>query len=442
MFAHPEPKHVALVGGGEGATLREILKHRTIESATMIELDEELVSICREHLPQMSNCSDLVGRAENCFDDDLANLVFVDGRQWFVDRFAQPEKIPAAENLFDVVIVDALDPEDSVEIAEDLYSDATFISSLMNSLSEEGVLVIQVGTAPNIHDPKPDIGVYSQREKLFNLFEDNPSVAAMLVYEEPHCGFAEPHSFVVMCRSVECRERWYSESDAVDYEIYDRILKTHSGERPLLHFDGSTQRSYHTPPKAWETVYCRREPTPFECAYRGLDMARELHDYVIDNEEAGSFHIEHDAENETSSVFALVDIPEGSYIMPEHLASSFIVSDKSLANLRRNTEIASDATLISDLLEFIDEHGHESNQDGLGLNYVEVGGTFMMRYAETEGEANVGRWVPSHPSGKRPVYSPVYERYRLSFDVFLVATKDIAKGEELLKYENLWSETD
>jgi S-adenosylmethionine decarboxylase proenzyme len=81
MFAHPNPKHIGIVGGAEGSTLREVLKHKTVESATMIEVDEELLNIMKEHLPSLSNCSDLVGRAAGCFDDQVAELVLEDGKK-------------------------------------------------------------------------------------------------------------------------------------------------------------------------------------------------------------------------------------------------------------------------------------------------------------------------------------------------------------------------
>jgi spermidine synthase len=45
----------------------------------MIEIDEELVEIAKEHMAFMSDCSDHVGRADSCFDDDLTTLVFEDG---------------------------------------------------------------------------------------------------------------------------------------------------------------------------------------------------------------------------------------------------------------------------------------------------------------------------------------------------------------------------
>lgn len=445
MFAHPDPKNVVIVGGGEGAILCEVLKHKTVEKATMIELDEMLIELSRKYLPAFSDCSDFEGRAENCFDDELVTLLHEDGIEWFTDRYgAEPTQKPV--DPIDVIVVDVLYPEDSTTRSDKVYRDANFWSSLMKSLSDDGVLAIVVGKAPNIHDPKPDLGVYKHREALFNILEGLPEVAAMFVYEEAHSGFEEPHSFLAVCKNASCRSRWYAESDAVDFEIYERIVRTESNERALVHFDGSTQRSYQVPPKAWETVYCRREPTPFECAYRWLDATKELHDYVIGDEDASSFEVKvkdnGDDEEVETQVFATVNIPKGSYIMPEHLASSFVISDQSIANLEINTKVAGtgNVTIISDLLEFIDDYGHESGAEGIGLKIVEVGASYMIRTVENENDANVGRWVPPHPSGARPVYSPVYERHRLSFDVFLVATKDIAKGQELLEWKGTWDE--
>eukprot|EP00979_Chaetoceros_neogracilis_P016343 scaffold7766_cov194-Chaetoceros_neogracile.AAC.1 len=42
MFAHPDPKRVAIIGGGEGATLGEVLKHNTVDTVMMIEIDESM----------------------------------------------------------------------------------------------------------------------------------------------------------------------------------------------------------------------------------------------------------------------------------------------------------------------------------------------------------------------------------------------------------------
>ena len=129
-------------------------------------------------------------------------------------------------------------------------------------------------------------------------------------------------------------------------------------------------------------------------------------------------------------------------IMPDHLARSFMVTDRTFEGLQETVRVlgTGEVRIIKDLVSFIEKHGHKSNADGIGFNYVEVGASSFIRRTEDEDDVNVGRWVPSHPSGARPKYSPVYERHRHSFDVFLVATRDIANGEELLLSEKLWQE--
>jgi len=106
MFSHPNPKRVAIIGGGEGATLREVLKHKTVEKVVMIEIDKKMVDISREHLPFWSDCSSLIGSTENCFDDPRVDANYVDAFKWFIDRYSG--EAARTENLFDVIIMDAL----------------------------------------------------------------------------------------------------------------------------------------------------------------------------------------------------------------------------------------------------------------------------------------------------------------------------------------------
>ena len=51
MFTHPAPRKVAVIGGGDGGAIREILKHPTVEQAVLIEIDGKVIEACREHLP-------------------------------------------------------------------------------------------------------------------------------------------------------------------------------------------------------------------------------------------------------------------------------------------------------------------------------------------------------------------------------------------------------
>jgi S-adenosylmethionine decarboxylase proenzyme len=446
MFAHPNPQNVAIIGGREGGVLREVLKHNTVQSATLVEVDEELVKIARQYMPQMSNCSDLIGRAENCFDDELVNLVYEDPRDYFKKHYGKTRASSDTAPLMDVIIMDEKDPRQAPE----LYTDQAFVSSVVKALSPEGVLVIHAGMAPDISDANPDEGVDFVRGQLIHHLETNPEVQAILVYEEPRTGYDEPTALLVVCKHVSCRSRWYARSDQIDYAIYERIIGTHSKERAVSYYDGTTQFSYQWTPKAWETVYCRREPTPFECAYIHLDPKKALFDLDLEDEDKSAFRIEtttkmvisEDGEEEEvseSSVFAKVDIPAGSYVMPKHLASSLVVTERNLQGLQKNVNVGGGpVSVIEDLLEFIDEYGHKSHTEGTDVHFVEIGGSVLIREVDNPEEANLGRWVPPHPSGRNPVFSPVYERHRMSFDVFIVATKDISDGAELLRYSGLW----
>ena len=108
-------------------------------------------------------------------------------------------------------------------------------------------------------------------------------------------------SYLVACKSVWFRERWYASVDAVDSDIGARLRGSEDGGTSLLkNYDGATQRSYQFPPKPWEAVYCRREPQPFECAFAGLDLTKQTHD-LGDNSSSSS-----------SSSFVLNGSGEGS----------------------------------------------------------------------------------------------------------------------------------
>jgi spermidine synthase len=138
MITHPNPKRVAIVGGGEGATLREVLKHNTVEEVLMVEIDGELVTMCREHLPEWSDCTDLLGSdADSCFEDSRATVSFEDAFGWFIDNFGDGKK---KREQFDVIIMDALDPDKFREIVGSLYKDDQFVKSIFYGLTDEGVV--------------------------------------------------------------------------------------------------------------------------------------------------------------------------------------------------------------------------------------------------------------------------------------------------------------
>ncbi len=90
MIAHPAPRRVLIIGGGDGGALRRVLQH-PVEQVTMVEIDQQVVEACREHLWNIHR---------GAFDDPRVELRFEDG-------FAYVERRSAT---FDIIIVDGPDP--------------------------------------------------------------------------------------------------------------------------------------------------------------------------------------------------------------------------------------------------------------------------------------------------------------------------------------------
>ncbi|MEM1557693.1 MAG: polyamine aminopropyltransferase [Thermoproteota archaeon] len=92
MLTHPNPTRVLVIGGGEGATVREVLKHNTVREAVMVDIDQELIEIIKQQFPELHQGS---------FNDPRVKLVFDDGRK-FVEK--------CDDDRFDVVVCDLTDP--------------------------------------------------------------------------------------------------------------------------------------------------------------------------------------------------------------------------------------------------------------------------------------------------------------------------------------------
>jgi spermidine synthase len=134
MITHTNPKRVAIIGGGEGATLREVLKYKSVEEVVVFEIDEELINLCAMYMPEWSDCSDIEGsNVTSCFDDSRVSMVFGDAITWFINSFDDDLENELEEKKFDVIIMDSLD-------TGGLYNNTSFVNSLFNGLTADGVV--------------------------------------------------------------------------------------------------------------------------------------------------------------------------------------------------------------------------------------------------------------------------------------------------------------
>mmetsp|Transcript_36574 Transcript_36574/g.41724 ORF Transcript_36574/g.41724 Transcript_36574/m.41724 type:complete len:331 (-) Transcript_36574:40-1032(-) len=213
----------------------------------------------------MNDCSDF-GEG-NCFDDKRTDLRTEDAFAWFLNRYKKGIEISddLKTDPYDVIIMDALDPEDTVEFAKHLYKDLTFWGTLHEPLNEKGMLVMQLGMSPSVNDAAEYYSGNHNRAMLFNTIEII-GFQKMFLYQEFHSDFQDPWSYLVAYKSEQYAKEWFHNEAEINVRIRERLLETKSGMPVLKYVDGSTIQEYQRPSIAWDTVYCRKDPYPLECS--------------------------------------------------------------------------------------------------------------------------------------------------------------------------------
>lgn len=129
LFTHSNPKRVVIIGGGDCGTLREVLKHKEVEHAVQVDIDEQVTRMAEKYFPELCDSN----------ADPRVELLFDDGIEYMKNQ--APESI-------DVIIVDSTDP---VGPAEGLFNEA-FYTSCVKALRSGGILV-QQSESPLVHLP-------------------------------------------------------------------------------------------------------------------------------------------------------------------------------------------------------------------------------------------------------------------------------------------------
>lgn len=119
LLSHPQPQTVLVVGGGDGGTVREVLRHDSIKRVDMVEIDEEVVTVSRQYLPRLSSK----------LKDLRVRLKFQDAVEF----------VKGLENAYDVVLVDSTDP---IGPGEGLFSRAFYLD-VHRALKSGGIVAVQ-----------------------------------------------------------------------------------------------------------------------------------------------------------------------------------------------------------------------------------------------------------------------------------------------------------
>ncbi len=141
MVMHPNPERVLVIGGGDGGTIREILKHKSVKEVHLCEIDEEVIIVSEKFFPTISEK----------LRDPKVKIFIEDGNSFLEER----------KDFYDLIIMDSSDPVGASEV---LFK-REFYEKVKNSLRKDGIMVAQ--TESPILQEKYFSKAYSEIRKVF-----------------------------------------------------------------------------------------------------------------------------------------------------------------------------------------------------------------------------------------------------------------------------------
>jgi spermidine synthase len=209
MITHPGPERVFIAGGGEGATLREVLFHKNVTRAVMIDIDDEVVALCQKFMPEFSR---------GCFGDKRTELLNLDARDYLAKY----------RELFDIMIIDLPEPIEAGP-ASLLYT-REFYELVGDRLSDDGIICVQSGSA-SFTELLNFAAVYHTLKSVF------PTVCP---YQVDVPSFGGPWGFCVASKNL-------NPTELSPAEVDDRISTRALGG--LKFYDGLTHQNMFSLPK-------------------------------------------------------------------------------------------------------------------------------------------------------------------------------------------------
>lgn len=209
MVTTPKPKKVLIIGGGEGATLYEVLRHNTVEKVWMIDIDKRVVELCQEYMPEWHR---------GAFKDKRTVLLFQDGRK-FLEKTGEK---------FDVIIIDIPEPVEAGP-AYLLYTEE-FYKIVSKKLSDDGMVALQSGCSAE-KELTCLAAIHHTLKRVFPLVYSWPANVP---------SFDIPWSFTMASKSVDPKN--------LKIDQVNRILKDRH-VNGLKYYDGETHEGIFFVPK-------------------------------------------------------------------------------------------------------------------------------------------------------------------------------------------------
>jgi len=216
MITHPHPKKILILGGGEGATLREVLKHPSVKKVVMVDIDEEFVSLCKNNLEKWHGGS---------FDDERVELLFTDAKEYVKETKSQ----------FDVIIADISDPVEGGP-SQMIYT-KEFYSYIKRALEPDGIFVTHATEAHYIPVKSIYADIFRIISEIFpvSVFYDEfiPSFSCLWGFATASLKYS-PRELSSAMVDERLKERGLGELSYYDQETHERLFHIPKCLRKLL----------------------------------------------------------------------------------------------------------------------------------------------------------------------------------------------------------------
>ena len=209
LTALKEPRSAFIAGGGEGATAREVLSHRTVERVVMADLDQEVVELCQEYLPN---------HHQGALQDPRLELVYADAWKY----------LETTSERFDLLVMDIPDPLEAGPAY--LLFTQEFYSLAQTRLNPGGLMVVQAGPCGPLNYQETFTAVHNTMVTVF------PTASPYRCYVP---SFGSPWGFAIASAGPA--------PDALSPQEVDARLAARVS-RPLRYYDGITHQGlFHLP---------------------------------------------------------------------------------------------------------------------------------------------------------------------------------------------------
>jgi len=169
LFSHPDPSAVLIVGGGDGGTAREAIKHEGIRRIQQVEIDKEVIAVSRRYFPSLSSS----------LDHPKVDVLLSDAIQY----------VREIEEKFDIILIDSTDPV--IDQSEGLFT-VPFYKDCCNALTEQGILAAQIGD------------IFFEKELVVDVFNRLKEVFPIVrIFRAPIPSYTiVPYSFVFCSKAI------------------------------------------------------------------------------------------------------------------------------------------------------------------------------------------------------------------------------------------------